>query len=61
MDRLHRRSVSRPSPARETHDSIKSQTEAFIRQGGRIKTFPVGHTGFIHMAGPKQRDKDSKR
>ncbi len=61
MDKYHRKSTPRPPPASETHASIRSQTEAFIRHGGSIKTIPRGHTGLLQMAGPgqltKMRDK----
>ena len=54
MDKYHRRSTPRPTPARETHDSIQSQTEIFLRHGGHIETFPLGETGFLQMASPNQ-------
>lgn len=54
MDKYHRRSTPRPPQVRETHDSIRCQTEAFLLHGGHIKTFPLGHTGFVSMAGPGQ-------
>ena len=57
MDQYHRKSTPRPTPAQETHASIRSQTDAFIRHGGCIKTFPLGHTGFVQMAGPRQLGK----
>ncbi len=57
MDKLHYKPAPRPKPAHETHDSIASQTAAFIRHGGRIKTIPSGYTGFTTLASPRQLGK----
>lgn len=55
MPALRRRFVPKPPPARESHESISSQTQAYLRQGGQIKVIPQGITGVSRIAGPAQR------
>mgnify|MGYP006929322212 CR=1 FL=1 len=45
MKLLRRRSLPKPPPARETHDSIRKQTDLFIKRGGSITVVPAGRTG----------------
>ncbi len=55
MKPMYRKSIPKPQPARETHESIRTQTEAFLRRGGRVQVVPQGFTGITEIAGPAQR------
>jgi len=57
MKALRRRSLPKPPPARETHDSIRSQTDLYLKHGGRITVVPIGRTG---LSGQKLPLKDRR-
>ncbi|WP_432474492.1 hypothetical protein [Amphritea sp. HPY] len=53
MKALRRRSLPKPPPARETHDSICKQTDLFLKQGGTVTVVPAGRTGIDPVRGYK--------
>ena len=55
MKALRRRTLPKPPPARETHESIRQQTDQFLQSGGRITVLPTGFSGIPRMQGPQQR------
>ncbi|MCW8884507.1 MAG: hypothetical protein OQK12_04515 [Motiliproteus sp.] len=55
MKAMRRRTLPKPPPARETHDSIRQQTEDYLRHGGSITIVPQGQTGVPKIAGPCQQ------
>ena len=55
MKALRQRSIPKPPPARETHESIRHQTDKFLKSGGRITVLPTGYSGIPRMQGPQQR------
>lgn len=52
MKALRRRSLPKPPPAHETHDSIRSQTDLYLKRGGSITVVPIGRTGISGMKLP---------
>ncbi|MCV6611401.1 MAG: hypothetical protein OIF55_11580 [Amphritea sp.] len=55
MKPLRQRTLPKPPPARETHESIRHQTDQFLQSGGRIAVIPAGFSGIPRMQGPQQK------
>ena len=45
MVKTHYTPISKPAPARESHQSIQAQTQRFLENGGKIQTIAEGMTG----------------
>ena len=45
MVKTHYTPLSRPAPARESHQSIQAQTKAFLDRGGENQSVSEGMTG----------------